>query len=162
MKTATIPERSAESEMLYTRIMQMTEDEVVTYEVLSAEIGRNVQLEARGYLATARNMAAREGRQFECVRGIGLKRLTPSGIILAGQSGIQHIRRSAKRTGRKIANADYARLSRQEQNKSNVMLSTLGALTFLTSAPQQKTLSGAVAITQKRLPLQKTLKLFES
>ena len=102
-----IPEISIESTLLIDRLKTLEVDEVVTWDELSNLIGRDVRKEAYHNLGTARNRLLRDERMvFECVRKVGVKRLSDDGIVVSAESGLQRIKRASRRSFRKLSCAD--------------------------------------------------------
>lgn len=157
----TIGEASLEAQLLHERLSKADFGEEITYAELSEVAGRNVQTTAFAALQTARRRCENQNQiVFGVIRGIGLRRLLNEEIPQSAQNNIDHIRRTAKRTARRLACVDYNALPRQLQNEHNTKLSILGALTELSKPSGGKLLEQRINSEQKALPIGKTLELF--
>ena len=157
-----IPELSLDAQELHRKLITVSIGEIALYAELSALIRADVTKKARGYLNTARYIAQRENRMvFAAVRGVGLKRLDDSGIIRAGQDYVGRIHRTARRGVKQTVCANYEKLSREDQVKSNSTLSMLGTLHEVTKNTVLKRLEVKVLEKQKQLPLAETLEIFK-
>ena len=92
-----IGEASADSIQIEAVLRAVTVGETVSYEVINAAIGRDVQGEARGNLATARRRLLREHLVFGCDPGFGIKRLSDVAIVGLGDNIVQRVGRAAKK-----------------------------------------------------------------
>ncbi len=156
-----IPELSVDAQVLARRLETVKPSEVITYAELTGLIKRDVQHEAASVLTSARRVVQREHRAvFAAVIKVGLKRLDPSGIVGFGEAGIQKMHRTARRTARTIACADYDALPNAEKIRFNTTSSLLGAMELATKPARIKALSAAVANAAAKLPTAEVLQLF--
>lgn len=164
-KSKAIPSISIESQLLIDRLQKCSVGETATYDELSTVIGRNVQREGRGPLTTAMNRLMRDdGRVFECVRGLGVKRLPDNEILDVGQCYIGRAHRAAMRGHQKILcikSDGYDSLSNEDKIKYNTSRSMLGVLEHITKPSKVKAIEGRVADAQSQLPPAKMLELFK-
>lgn len=127
-------ELSADSKTLASVLLEAQKDETITYERLSKAIGRDVRADASGALQTARRLAQREQRMvFDAVRGVGLKRLQDSDIVDLSDKARDQMRRTARRTAKKLVCVDFDGLPNDKKVKHNAALSMMGALATLTT-----------------------------
>jgi len=135
----------------------------VSYDDLNAAINGDVQLEARGRLATARKYIEREhGTLLECIMGQGLKRSSDRCGTL--DTATKSIKRKARRAVRRVVNT----LGKVDESDTstltavNTRVSLLGAIVMFASNKAQKKLTEKVQANQaKELPVGETLKVFD-
>jgi len=163
-KKATIQRISVDADILYRRLAETSPGDVVTYDELSAEIGRDVQSEARGLLNTARNKALREDRAvFGVRRGVGLERLGDVGVVETATESRGRIRRMSRRAARRLSCVDdFDNLPQEKKTEHNVAVSMFGAIYVATSKKGTKRLTGAVESANAELSLAKTLEAWRS
>lgn len=149
-----LPELSVDTQVLIKRLSASTVGETITYEELSALIGRDVQNGARGFLATARRRLKRDERMvFAPVYKIGVKRLDDIGIVKAGQAGITHVRNHARRvTHTLLCLGNYDALPRGEQVAYNVTVAQAGMLAHITKTSTVKKIEQRVPTTEDAVP----------
>lgn len=124
-----LPEASFDTRKLYELLRPLKPGEFMSYGVLSAAIGRDVQSAARHHLATARRMLLREHILVECVAGDGVKRLADGAIVSTGEQQRRKLRNAARLGIRKLAaTQDFASLSPEEQRRHNTHASLFGAV----------------------------------
>jgi hypothetical protein len=123
-----IGEVSADTLRLESMLQVLEINEVASYAVLSAAIGRNVQEEGRGNLLSARNRLLREqGMVFQCDPGIGVKRLCDAAIVGVADSFVRGIRRKAVKGVRIVTSVnDFDALSADIKLKHNMLAIVLG------------------------------------
>lgn len=131
------------------------EGQVITYEDLMGAIGASVWTpRLRGCLNTARTRIQNErGFVFAAVNKVGVRRLEPSEIVKEGSRGIEKISRSCRRTTKKVACADYERLSNADKIKHNAVMSVFGALSLASSIEKSKRIEAAVKESGKALSI---------
>lgn len=151
---------SSDARFLTQALAAVEAGETITYEQLSAAIGRDVRQFAKGALRTAKHAQLNDRRVFETDPNIGLRLLTAAEIVnTQAAKGMAHIARTAKRTARKVGAADYATLSQAEQVAHNTQLSMLGAVGHMTKPRAFKALEAVVTERNAELPIGDTLKL---
>lgn len=136
--------------------------EILTYEELSASIGRDVRDGARGLLGTARKHVEQDsGIALVTVRNIGLKKTKDySGMMDVSMTGIR--RRAARITRRVLGAVATDRLDSEQQTKVSSRLSILGVIGLFTRRKGLNRLEAKVReIGNKELPTAETLRLFE-
>jgi len=155
----TIPSASVDTQALIKALEVAQVGQTIEYDALSKVIGRDVR-KVRGLLYTAfRNLMREKDIVFAPVRGVGVKRLAPEEIVELGIFGVRHIRRTARRTIRKISCAQLSTLSEPKKVELFTHSSLLGAVSVMSSGQSIKKL--AAAIQTEALPLAKTLALFQ-
>lgn len=159
-KKRAIQETSVDTRLLYQRLQSMGPAEEISYEDLSAVIDRDVRNGARHNMESARHMAQRiDGMIFDCVRGVGLKRLDDSGIVKTADSRMKRIRGQARRGVKALACAT-GELGNDDLIKHNAAMSIMGAILHATKQKTRNLIERKVADIKESLPLAKTLRLF--
>lgn len=129
---------SAEAVKISEIMGKMQPGDIIEYKELSSFVGFDVTKD-RGPLYTAMKLLKRERKMvFDVVIGKGFTRLADSDIVATHDRTIRRIRRTAKRGARTVACANYDALSREDQTKFNMSLTTLGTIAFLGRADTQK------------------------
>lgn len=160
-KQHAIPEITVDTELLHKELRKAEIGEVVTYEKLSAVIGRDVRT-CRHLLYSARRKATREeGFLFEAVTDVGLKRLDNVGIIGTGKDKIKRIRGLARRGLRNLSLVQESRLSHEQRTDYLFTSSMLGALEGTTKPGAQRALRATVDENQEKLAMAKALEVFQ-
>src|SRR5262245_5379089 len=159
-KRTLIPETSADTEALAACLRTVPVQGTISYMLLSKQIGRDVQSEARHLLATARRILLREDQVvFGAVRDVGLKRLGDRELVLSGGAFLSHINRTAARGVRTLTCVqDFAQLPLTDQVKQNTALSLLAVFYEVSKAKGVRRIENAVTVMQKQLPFADTLK----
>lgn len=159
----TIAETSIEAKLVYERLKQAAEDEVVTYSELSKVAGRNITGRARHVLQTARGMCERLDRiVFGCVMKVGLRRLKNDEIPDIGVAKMSHIRRTVKRATRTMACANYDALSPEKRLSHNVSLSMFGVLHEVSKPSVSALLSREDVANSHALPIGRVFDLIKN
>ena len=137
----------------------------ISYAELEATIGGDPRQPPNiGYCRTARRYVLREYRIIiEVERGVGFIRVDGAEAIQVCQSNLRSVARKARRTRQKTHAIDYAKLSREDQVKHNILAGTAGAVNLMASnRGQRKALqrinSGQIA---GEVNIGETLKLFQ-
>lgn len=103
--------------------------QTVSYAALSAAAARDVQKRGRHLLDRARLVVLREDRMlFQAVMGAGLRRAAAPDHLSEYDSAIGRIRATSHRAAERIAAADRAALSPQEQMRADTALTHLALL----------------------------------
>lgn len=163
MTPKSIIEISADTRLLYQRLMKLQPDEVISYKVLSDIIGRDVCGRARGNLGSARRMAERDGIVTSCVWKEGVKRLTDAeNVNSSGAVYRQRIRKAGNRTIRKMATVDFQNLSAEDKIRHNAEISQIGTIVFCAGEDRTERLKGKVSESiSGQLAIAHTLRAFE-
>lgn len=157
----TIPEISIDSKLLYDRLKTLEPETFVSYEELSAVIGRDVQQSAYGNLTTAVKKALTEDHiVLAPVRGKGIKRLTDCEIVSTSDRHFEHVRRTSRKQVRKLGAVDYEQLSKEDKIKHNTNIAIIGLFNHVTSSPAIRKLEESVEKAQAPLAIGKTLEVF--
>jgi hypothetical protein len=152
---------SVDAQTLYARLSAMAVGEEISYQELSAAIGRNVQGIAYPALDTARRMCRNEHRMvFGTVRGKGLVRLDDAGIVSEGASGLSKIRREAKRRAKVLTCVqDFESMPQEKRTQHNAALAVLGAISEAAKPATLKRVAAASNANAAALPVGKVLDL---
>ena len=125
---------------------------VLTYEAMSAAIGRDV-LGQRRSIQTAINFCISEHRAvFAVVTGVGYRRLNDSEAIATGESYIKRIRRAAARGIRRVACANYETLNDSDKIRHNVNTTLLAMISESTSRSSVQRIEKAVSDSSASIP----------
>lgn len=156
-----IGEASVETQMIVKRLLSVEVGELATYQSLGDSIGLADIRERQGAIDTARRILIRDHqRVFGTVVNEGLKRLSDSETAKVGIPAIAHIRRTAGTAAKKIACADYEKLSNSDRITLNTQASLLGAISLVTKTSKLKQLENAVEKASCKLAVGSTLSLF--
>lgn len=148
--------RAAASEELRRRLSAMAVGDIVSHESLAQAIGRDLH-DARGILTSVRKVLLEDERMvFASHRGLGLKRLDDSELIVIGTRQIKSAAGAARRGLRVLASVrDFEALPNDEKLKHNTALAQLGMLVHVTSETVVQRLENRIA--QAQLPTQELL-----
>lgn len=153
---AVIFELSTDAKTLASILRAAEVGDVIQYAELTHAIGRDVQGAARSVLETARAIVQREHRMvFDCSRNEGLRRLSDSEIVDLSDGAMDKIRRTAKRTAKKLVCVDYDAMPREKQVKHNAALSMLGVMSELSKDSSVKRLAEETRKSGDQLPVAK-------
>ncbi len=154
------PDRSLETQSLVDRFLQLEDDELVTYQELSAIIRKDVQHEGMHHRSTAMRIARNEHLVcLACVNGEGVKRLTPEATAETGKMTIGKVRRESKRGLQRLACVKFDKLSTEKKLQHNISASILGVLRMMGGSGARKKLANSTTDTAQ-LPVQRTLEQF--
>lgn len=131
-----ICEVAQDTRILAGRLGRLNPGELVTYNELSAIIGRDVRTDARPTLASARRIAQRDQRiALGCVHKAGIKRLDGAELPSVGDDAIACIRRKATRASRlMLTAAENVTLTDEARLQLNARASSLGTIALCASA----------------------------
>lgn len=103
--------------------------DVVPYHTLTEAIRKDVTKEGRSPMDSARRVLMRDKNiVFDCIRGVGLKRLSDCEITETSATFIRQARRKADKGLKTIACADYQKLNQEQRNQHNVGAAILGVM----------------------------------
>lgn len=160
--TVTIGKASLDTEKIAEALARAEVGETITYDAISAVIGRDVRNSARHNMAAARRKVLREERiVFDVVRGEGLRRLDDAGKVATGGSAIHRIRRAAGRADKVLISVEFANLSSEEQIRHNALRTIYNATKAMTRSAGVKRVHVAVSEAADSLPLGRTMALFQ-
>lgn len=159
---ATRFKRSLDAQLLYERLVKAAVGELITYEELSAIVGRDVRNDCYSALGTARDIAKGDRIVFDCVTNEGLKRLDDAQTVSAGAEYISRAKNAAKRGARIVAASRYENLGPADRVKHNTTLSVLGAMELFGKPSSVAKVEKQITQADQngRLSLDDTLKLF--
>lgn len=111
-------------------------------------------------LRKARDATEKElGCAFECVRGVGVKRLTSSEVPGVGLSAIRKIRRGANRGKKRLDRVNTNSFTQSDQRRVVGMSAMLGAVAMIADG-RKATAIASVADPVKPIPPQNILDMF--
>jgi hypothetical protein len=151
---------SIDVKVTYDRLRAAKVGDVVTYQELSALIGRDIRKTAAWVLSSARRKVLHDDSiVFGVIYKVGVKRLNDQEIVATGHDAITMIHRRAVRSIKKItAVQDFHALSPADQIRHNTYASVLGMLSHTTRDKQIKRIEAVVEKSQAELAVQRTLK----
>lgn len=165
-RRVTIAEMHTDTRILY-NVMESkfikNKQAEISYEELSSSIGRNVQMNARGLLSTARKRIEKDFQiVIEPVMNEGLRGTTDYAGI--GGKTNAHLHRHSQKHRKRILNAITGKeLSPEQILPLAVELSKLGATALFTRRQTPKQLTAYIQEHNiLELPTQQTLKLFQN
>lgn len=153
---------SVDAVVLGKRLCQLKSGEEVSYADLESLVpGRNLRGKDRYILYSATKVALKESNMVvACVSGKGMKRLTNEEIADLPTSALSHVRRTLKRTSRKVLCSDYDKLNAEGKEKFNSSMSVMGAILQFTSQKSMNAIGERVKTAVNRLPVEETVGLF--
>lgn len=149
-----------------TKIIRSVFDEceigqLVTYEELTAAIGRDVREFARGSIATVRKALLKERRVvFECVQDQGYMRLNDSEIVASTERDRGRLYRASSRVIRKLGCVSFDKLADSEKVSHTVACAQFGAMQMFAKKSSAKRLEAKAKEESKPIAIGDTLKLF--
>ena len=150
---------SADAKALHERLLKVAVGELVGYDALTAEIGRDVRKLGYGALQTARRRVLKQKQYvFGTVANEGLRRLNDVEKVGLGEDGRRRMRRLARRTQELVSSVDdFDALPEHVKIQHHAHMSLHGAAYSLFSTSSMKKISEAVK-SNGELPLARTLK----
>lgn len=142
-------------------LSEMSIGQTINYDDLSKIAGRDITAQRdRWLLNSARELAEREhGCFFECVRGIGIKRLSHHSAPDVGFTGINSATRKLRKTKKRLDRIN-GNLSEAEQRTVIAQKAMIGSMLTLGKEKTIKRFSDTVDIA-KPIPPKDALKMFE-
>lgn len=154
---------SADTRFLVQRLRKAAVGDLITYEELSKEVGKQV---GGGFaaLSSARRVLLREDqRVFDAVWGKGLKRLNDVEIVGTSQRTATKIRRTAQRGVRTLtAVADFSSLPREQQMRHTAAVSVFGVIAEMSGGRGMAKVEKIAEGKREALPIAQTLEAFRS
>lgn len=151
--------------------------ELVSYEMIARHLGVEPGAKAwRSNLASARRILRREGIkregiefgtvtgkgiEFGTVIGKGIVRLDDQRLSLAVQHDVRLHRGRLRRSLKKASNVDLDKLPQQQKTGYLTALSQMSVMFEFSSSSSRKKLEKATTVTQRMLPIAKTIEAFQ-
>ena len=158
-----IAKRSEETEIIAMLLHDLKPGDVISYDDLSKAIAKDIRKLARPALYSARRILLNEeGIVFDCVRKVGVKRLTDvENVSITGAQGISRIRSCTRRTKKRLrAVAEFEALPPELRVRHNMHMTVLSFVDGSTNHWNIKRLEPAVIKAHAALSLKQTLELF--
>jgi len=156
-----IHEKSNDTKVLEHVLGQAKVGQLVTYQELSAAIGRDVREFAYQSLFSARRALQNQQRiVFGVEANVGLKRLNDSGIVQSTEHDRKIIQRRARRTIDKLRCAEFEKLTADEKRQHVTASAQMGAVAMFSSKNASKKIASKVQAKTDAIPIGETLKLF--
>jgi len=152
-------EPNPDTNLLVSELLKLKRGKIMTYKTMSKLLSRPMK-GADPALQSARRRAEREvGFVFSTIRTIGLVRLFDNEIVNLGESGAKKLRRSAKRSYKKITNVeDFDALPPVEQARHNGAIALFSGIMAASRSSTLKRLEKAA--DTGLISLDKTFALF--
>lgn len=162
--TKAIPELSIDTQTIERLLAVVAVGEMLSYDVMTEAIGRDVQNGARHILKSACLRLLRDQQMvFAPVWGQGIKRLDDIGIVGTGVSTLKRVHNLARRGARTLAAVqDFNALPNETKVKHNLMAAQLGMLSQITSGRLAKKLEAATSAASTPMPTMKLLEAIKS
>ena len=132
--------------------------EILHYSTMTDALGRDVRKQCESAMRIALRRAVEEGMVFDVVPTVGYKRLDDPETIAVSRKTIAHVRRATKRTLEKLATVDPSSLDNAGRIRYSSTVSTLGTLSFFSSAANVKKIEESSPKTE--LPIGQIFELF--
>lgn len=155
-----ISEKSADTETIEGLIMRLSVGEVLTYDAMTAALGRDVRKHCSSNLQSAKRCCESNGVVLSVVRNQGYRRLDDVGIIASAEGDRRRVARSSKRAVRKLAFVEFEKLTDDEKRKHTVAAAQLGAVAHFATHGSKRRIESKVQDNSGPIPLGDTLKLF--
>lgn len=151
--------KSTETLIVERRLRDTQPGDIITYEALSALLGRDVREFCRGCVATARRTLQEESLFYDTVSGVGYRRLNNEEACKATAHYLSRSRRAARRGMKHLQRVPYESLTQETQREHLTMSTQLGAIDLFSSSKAGTRIGKAVG-SGSPLPIGETLKLF--
>lgn len=149
-----------ETRLCLDRLAKCQPGELVSYAELNEITGCNVQ-QRRNVISTSINkLLSEQAMVFVAQHGEGIRLLTNEEIPSLGSRDIARIGRIAKRSSRRLAAADYDKLSEVGRVQHNTHLTILSLIQRGSTKKTVSLIEEAVGKRAHPLPLGDTIKLF--
>lgn len=153
-------EMNIDTRAIFDRLKQVPIGGSITYDALSALLGRPVS-GGTPTLQSALRALERDGCVFANIRGQGYQRLDDVSIVKASEHDRLLIRRKARRAVERLTSVqNFEALPNDMKVKHNAAMSGFGAIVSIMHPSKMKTLEEKVEAAQAKLPLAKTLAAF--
>jgi hypothetical protein len=149
-----IPETSAETHAIASRLRVLAAGQTITYVELNALFPTAFDVQGRNrhnLEAAKRKVLNDDGIVVECVFNVGVKRLTDSEKLAIGPQVIQRTRRIAKRGLKKLATTDTAQLHPEERRELLTQQSLIGAIVCCTEPSLGKRVAAKIQASPQRI-----------
>jgi hypothetical protein len=155
--------RSRETQAIIERVKDLQPDELLIYLAAKETLGFSLQTQpGYGRLQSARRALRREGIEIAVEPGVGIRRLNNGGVAKSLDKDVRHISRSTHRAIQKGKNVKASELPPPERTEFIARLSQVAAIHHSCSSAMTKRLTAAAQASEERLPLAKTLALFQN
>jgi hypothetical protein len=155
--------KSADTMIIENILSECKVGETVTYNSLSAAIGRDVRKFAMSALATARKTVMVEHNiVFDVEHNVGYVRLAGDAVVVCvSEYDRMRIQRTSKRSLQKLATVKFDELNDEHKRKHVVASAMMGAVAMFSHKSASKKIEAKVTNATSSLPIGETLKLFQ-
>jgi hypothetical protein len=156
----TNPENAPVIEKIADMLAAVSIGDTIAYRTINAATDRDVTGRHRHLLQAAREQAEKNlGCLFECVRSVGIKRMTADAAPDVGLQAIRHIRKTAKRGARRLERISTNSLTDGEVKRVVGFRSMLGAIALVADGNKARTVA-AVIDPVRPIPPESILDMF--
>jgi hypothetical protein len=148
-------------ELLMEILSSIKPGETISYKELSRRCGFIVNGCVRDY-QTARRRLILQGINVKTHLGIGVERLSDSGIVKESANSMASIGRKVRWEATKLSNSDPRNLTSEERTERNAKLGTFGAQNLFSLEPTQRRIEDKVRASglNREIDTTKLLELF--
>lgn len=154
-------EKSADTKILESVLSEAKVGDMVTYDVLSKAIGRDVRQFALPSLRSARQgLLNSKGMVFGVETNVGYKRLDDSEIVDSTESDRRRLKRAANRSIKKLSVVAFDNLTLEQKKKHTVASAQMGAIAMFSGKTAAKKIEAKVNDGKTTLAIGETLSMF--
>lgn len=154
-------EKSSDTKIIESILSESKVGDLVTYEQLSKAIGRDVRQFAQPSLRSARQgLLNSKGFVFGTETNVGLRRLNDEEIVDSTEADRARMRRSARRSIKKLTVVDFEKLPDDKKKQHVVASAQMGAIEMFATKNATKKISSKVDEGKKTIAIGETLKMF--
>lgn len=155
-----IHEKSSDTKVIENVLSELAVGDLITYDQISAAIGRDVRKFAFPSLGSARRFLLHANSMvFGVERGVGLRRLNDSEIVSTVEDDRRKVQRASHRSLKKLSVVNYSGLTNEDKRRHTVAAAQIGAIAMFASKNSEKKIASHVK-TQETVAIGETLKLF--
>jgi len=157
--TNCIQELSADTILLYNKLITIETDKEITYEELSKVIKRDIRHNGNIVLLnTARKKAMKDDNiVFGTIRNRGLKRLSDTEIVDNSSASFLSIQRATKRESRKLIAVDFQTLPQDKKIKHSASAAALAVIHEMAAPKQIKVIENKIKDSNAKLSMIQTI-----
>lgn len=146
-----IPEISADTVMIYERLVAAKTGEEITKAELDGVIGRRVP---SSMLTTARRKALSDNQiVFGTIRGVGIRRMDDSEVVNSSAASFHSIQRATRREARRLSAIRFEGLPDNMKVKHSAAAAALAMINKIAAPQQVKVLESKAADGMRKLSM---------
>lgn len=149
---------------LYRKLLELKENDFISYQELNESIKRNVQKDANPCLQSARRrLLNQDSIVTEAVRNEGIKKVDGAELNAVGESAIKGMRKKARLAFKKLStNTQFEEMAQETKDRFNALQTVSAFVGEITRPKSVDKIENRVKQTHEILPTQKTLELFKN